>query len=1067
MVGGEPQEANPADRPSEAPSPGSGKWLDMAAARDTAEGCQKAVAHRRLVKKPRLKHPAYPGTVLSTQTLATLHKLKASQIELELQNAELRRAHAELAASHARYADLFDLAPVGYLVLNAEGLIQQTNAVAAQLLGVERSQVLGQPMIRFVFQSDRHTYDLHRNQLANSTQLAEACELRLQRPDGSLCWVHVQSALAQDSDRGRVCRVTLNDITQRRLVDQTLVDREPGIRTILATTLDGFWLLDLQGRFLDVNDAYRAMSGYSRGELLQMRVADVEAVETEQDIAAHIALIASQGQERFETRHRCKDGRGMDIDCSVNYLDIDGGRLLCFCRDITERKEAEEALRQSEGRYRAFVEHAPVGICKSNSEDQVVFVNPAFAHIFGYDSPEQFVATANAAGVARTLYWDPDERPRVIQQTLRSGDWQQFETHYRRRDGSEICCLERLAARVESDGKTYLTGFVEDISERKELEAEKDLMVQVLHLLNAENDPDGMLRKVLDLLRRWAGCDAVAIRLRKGDDYPYVETSGLPSVFVRGESSECAGDLTGTLAWDRTGNQMLECLCAQVLRGRLDPAQPFFTPHGSFWTNSTTQMLASTTDADRQAQTGDLCPGQGIESVALIPLRAGGITYGLLQLHDRRQDRFTPRVIALLEQLGESLAIALAQHQAQEALQASEERLRMALAASNQGIFELDLQTGMATVSEGYGHVLGYDAGEFPLSDWLKRVHPDDRAHVERIVRGATAGESEQRSVEYRWKAERGEWRWILACGKIVARDQAGRPLRLLGTYIDISERKRTEEALRLAQKTESLGVLAAGVAHDFNNLLVAMLGQTSLALAKLPPESTARESIEKAVSAAHRATDLTRQLLAYSGRGHFAAQPLSLNVLIEENLRLFEVAMPKHVRLAADLADRLPLIQADAGQIQQVLMNLIINAAEAIGSCPGTVTVSTGVSELTPADRDTLRHTGEALPAGRYVLLQVSHLRPLLHHQVHRAGAGTGGCVGHRERASRGPARGKHSWHRHDVPGGVSHRGTRRNRAGTGAACCIGCNPCPAHTWPGPADRRRRACARSSDRYP
>jgi PAS domain S-box-containing protein len=1317
----------------------------MAAARDTAEGCQKAVAHRRLVKKPRLKHPAYPGTVLSTQTLATLHKLKASQIELELQNAELRRAHAELAASHARYADLFDLAPVGYLVLNAEGLIQQTNAVAAQLLGVERSQVLGQPMIRFVFQSDRHTYDLHRNQLANSTQLAEACELRLQRPDGSLCWVHVQSALAQGSDRGQGCRVTLNDITERKLVDQALANSEPRIRTILQALLDGFWLLDLQGRFLDVNDAYRAMSGYSRGELLQMRVADVEAVETEQDIAAHIALIASQGQERFETRHRCKDGRVMDIDCSVNYLDIDGGRLVCFCRDITERKrseaalraseaklralfgamtdvifildgdgrylevapsnpvylvhpdtellgrtmhevlpatqadlilrqirraldtqqpttvdydldfggathwfaarisplsantvlmvarniterkEAEEALRQSETQYRTLIEHAPVGICKSNSADRVLFVNPAFARILGYDSPEQFVTCANAAGVAKTLYWDPDERPRVIQQTLRSGEWQQFETHYRRRDGSEVCCHERLAARVESNGKTYLTGFVEDITERKQaknalrdseerlraivmdapigiatsgadhcfinandafcrvlgytedelqrltfrdithpadltastsamedlstgkvalfsqekryitkagnmivgkvmvsalrdpdrkprlfvaelediterkraeealrqsedkfakvfrhspdaiaiirlsdgfvieindgfaaqsgytaadvqgktllelglwadltdrarfaeelrehgefvnleasfrakdgrsrtclvsastilvggeacvvsvtrditerkqLEGEKDIMVQLLHLLNAKNDPEGMLRKVLDLLQRWSGCNAVAIRLRKGDDYPYFETSGFPAAFVKKEASLCARDLTGQWLRGRTVNPGLECLCGKILCGRFDPAQPFFTSHGSFWTNSATRLLASTTEADRQVLTSNRCTAEGFESVALIPLRAGGITYGLLQLHDHRQGRFTPRLITLLEQLGDSLAIALAQYEAQEALQASEERLRMALAASNQGIFELDLQTGKATISEEYAHLMGHETGVFLASDWLDRVHPDDRERVERIVHEATAGGSEGGSTEYRWRTQSGEWKWILACGNIVARDQAGRPLRLLGTHMDISERKRTAEALRLAQKTESLGVLAGGVAHDFNNLLVAMLGQTSLALAKLPPESTARGPIEKAVSAAHRAADLTRQLLAYSGRGHFSVQPLNLNVLIDENLRLLEVAIPKHVRLAAELADRLPLIQADAGQIQQVLMNLIINAAEAIGSRSGTVTVRTGVSEVTPTDRDTWRHTGEPLPTGRYVVLQVS----------------------------------------------------------------------------------------------
>ena len=155
----------------------------------------------------------------------------------------------------------------------------------------------------------------------------------------------------------------------------------------------------------------------------------------------------------------------------------------------------------------------------------------------------------------------------------------------------------------------------------------------------------------------------------------------------------------------------------------------------------------------------------------------------------------------------------------------------------------------------------------------------------------------------------------------------------------DITERKQAEEAFYQAQKAESLGILAGGVAHDFNNLLVAMLGQTSLALTKLSQESPARTHLEKAVHAAERAADLTRQMLAYSGRGHFEARPINLNLLLEDNLHLFQAILPKNVAWRADLADELPLISADPGQMQQVIMNLIINSAEAIGSKRGLVT--------------------------------------------------------------------------------------------------------------------------------
>jgi PAS domain S-box-containing protein len=188
----------------------------------------------------------------------------------------------------------------------------------------------------------------------------------------------------------------------------------------------------------------------------------------------------------------------------------------------------------------------------------------------------------------------------------------------------------------------------------------------------------------------------------------------------------------------------------------------------------------------------------------------------------------------------------------------------------------------------------------------------------------------------------------------------------------DITERKQVEEALRQTQKTESLGVLAGGVAHDFNNLLVAMLGQTSLALTKLRTESPARPHIEKAVKAAERAADLTRQMLAYSGRGHFEARPINLNFLIEENVHLFRASLPKNVTWRTELADSLPLIKADPGQMQQVIMNLILNGAQAVEDHPGTVTVVTGVQEMNEEDGRYQQYTAQQLSPGPYVTLEV-----------------------------------------------------------------------------------------------
>ena len=185
-------------------------------------------------------------------------------------------------------------------------------------------------------------------------------------------------------------------------------------------------------------------------------------------------------------------------------------------------------------------------------------------------------------------------------------------------------------------------------------------------------------------------------------------------------------------------------------------------------------------------------------------------------------------------------------------------------------------------------------------------------------------------------------------------------------------EQKRVEEALRQAQKLESLGLLAGGIAHDFNNLLVAILGQTSLALELLPAESPARTHVEKAVNAARSATDLTRQLLAYCGRGQFRVVPINLNTLIQDNLHLLKVALPQNVWLRSRLTEPLPFIDGDVGQLQQVVMNLIINAAEAIGANPGVVLVTSSTFYVTPTDDRLWQYTGAALAPGPYVTLAV-----------------------------------------------------------------------------------------------
>ena len=200
--------------------------------------------------------------------------------------------------------------------------------------------------------------------------------------------------------------------------------------------------------------------------------------------------------------------------------------------------------------------------------------------------------------------------------------------------------------------------------------------MKVLRLLNDPNNTHELVHSLTGFFQQWLGCEAVGIRLRDGDDFPYFETRGFPAEFVEVENQLCLRDADGGVVRDSCGNPVLECMCGNVLCGRFNPALPFFTPKGSFWTNCTTGLLASTSEADRQARTRNRCNGAGYESVALIALRHGGETLGLLQLNDRAKDRFTLETIAFLEGAADQIAIALAQRQGRAALRTSENRYR-------------------------------------------------------------------------------------------------------------------------------------------------------------------------------------------------------------------------------------------------------------------------------------------------------------------------------------------------------------------------------------------------------
>jgi PAS domain S-box-containing protein len=202
--------------------------------------------------------------------------------------------------------------------------------------------------------------------------------------------------------------------------------------------------------------------------------------------------------------------------------------------------------------------------------------------------------------------------------------------------------------------------------------------------------------------------------------------------------------------------------------------------------------------------------------------------------------------------------------------------------------------------------------------------------------------------------------------------NEAGDCDHLLVAARDISERLRLEEAARHTQKLESLGVMAAGIAHDFNNLLTGIMGNAGLGLLSTEPGSRAQASFERIEQAAIRAADLTRQLLAYAGKGKFVVQDVDMNTVVQETTRAFPTAMPRKVHLREELAERLPAVKADPSQAQQMVMNLVTNAAEAVSADrEERITIRTSARYLGAEDlRDAQPAVG--LDPGHYVVLEV-----------------------------------------------------------------------------------------------
>ena len=457
------------------------------------------------------------------------------------------RFESALRAVNAQLSALIENSPLAIMRLDEEGTILSCNPAAEGMFGWSAAELVGQK-IPMVPPDERETVREVLQRVAQGERFTGLERQRL-RQDGSLVDVSISVAPMYDETGTYAGIVNLmEDITPRKEAEAALREREAKYRAVIETSDDGFCIADMEGRFLEFNDAFVDLLGYSREELLTMSVPDIESQKTPGEVAAAIEAVRREGHSFFETRLRSKDGRIWPAEPNISYWPIAGGRMFFFVRDITERKAAEEALRrshdelekrvrervadlqhtvemlqlevgerllaeerlrQSEARFRSAFEQSPVGAVIVDHNLEIQRVNPAFCQIIGHDAGE--LATMNIADVAH-----PDDMDRNLEgaKGLLAGALNVFRTEERniRKDGTVIWIDLSVSVINPGDQPVSFLGIAQDITARRKAEkalAEHAALVRDLYD-NApcgyhSLDPEGRFVQVNNTEMAWLG----------------------------------------------------------------------------------------------------------------------------------------------------------------------------------------------------------------------------------------------------------------------------------------------------------------------------------------------------------------------------------------------------------------------------------------------------------------------------------------------------------------------------------------------------------------------------------
>jgi PAS domain S-box-containing protein len=855
-----------------------------------------------------------------------------SAVHSALEESARRRVGRE---AETRYRTLFEGVPVGLFRATLSGQILDANPALIRLLGFPSRESLMAVNLREIH-ADPKSRRLFLERLEREGEVHELV-LQWKRYGGQIITVRQGARPVRDAS-GRLLHYegVVEDITESERARHELRESNQFQQEIISGAGEGIIVLNQELRYTVFNSYMENMTGIPADRVLGRRCVDVFPFLREHGIEELLRkAMTGETVTSSDIPYRIDEtGRSGWAIATYGPHRNDAGQIvgvIGIVHDVTERRAAEAALRESEARFRTQIEHAPEAIVVFDV-DQGRFVDANDHAVRLYGLPRNELMEVGPAAVSPPVQPDGRSSEEAAREKILealNGGVPEFEWTHRDSKGRDVLCEIRLV-RLPSATRRLVRGSVTDITARKRSEQIRSALYRIAATASSAEDIDAFYAAIHQIVGELMYAKNFYVALHDAA----TQTLSFPY---------CVDEYDAPPAPRPLRRGLTELV--------LHTGEPLWMPDEAF---------------------GALVSAGKVEEVGTpsvdwlgVPLKSGGTTFGVLvvQSYDARF-RYGPSDKEVLTFVSQQIAVALERKHAAEALRESEERYRLLFERNFAGVYRATLHGRILECNDALARMFGFADKAEMIGREIRSFYPppDGAEFLEALMQY-------RHLVNYErvGRKKSGAAVWTLENAALLADEAAGEII-IEGTVTDITERKMLEEQLRQAQKMEAIGQLAGGIAHDFNNLLTTVLGYSDMAIRQLSHENPVRAEIEEIRRAGERAANLTRQLLAFGRKQIFDPRVLDVNSLIADSSRMLGRLIGEPIRLVTQLEPELGSVRADPGQLEQVLVNLVVNARDAMPQ-GGTLTIRTSNADV---DESSSRFHYGVTP-GRWVAVTVT----------------------------------------------------------------------------------------------